>query len=265
VNELKNIGIHCYLGCKLLYRKRTREARAMFLGAAYRAMESVTARVSSKTVTCRLCGWRGRRFRTFVAGPYIRHDAVCPQCSSLERHRAFICVFERIRALFPDGVRLLDIAPNAAFSAYCRNDPAIDYLSIDLESPIAMRLMDIQSLSLADRYFDIVVCYHVLDYVPDDKKALSEIHRVLREDGIGILQESLSQEATVEWGYPKMEELFRIRRYGVDFVQRLVETNFRVATIRDQDNQPTFLIAKADKTLSSLSGLGLSAVLATHY
>lgn len=70
-----------------------------------------------------------------------------------------------------------------------------DYLM--KETPIAIDLNenkdknvlmgDVQNLSFEDSSFDNVICLEVLEYVDEPKRALSEIFRVLKKDGILIL------------------------------------------------------------------------------
>ena len=212
---------------------------------AHRIRESLAEPFGARRVRCGLCGWSGRRFRSHQSGAYVRRDAACPKCHSLERHRAFLELFEAVRASLPGVVRVLDIAPTAAFDRYCRSDPRIDYLSVDLQSSLAMRHMDVQGLELEDAAFDVVVCYHVLDYVPDDVRALGEIARVLKPSGVAILQEVVRGDAdTEEWGSPRRTELYRIRQYGRDFPARVQAAGLHVWKARVADALPVWLASR---------------------
>ena len=53
--------------------------------------------------------------------------------------------------------------------------------------------MDLLDLQLTDNIYDIVICAHVLEHIPDDKKAMSEIFRVLKPNGFAIIQVPLSK------------------------------------------------------------------------
>ena len=59
----------------------------------------------------------------------------------------------------------------------------IEYITGDLESPIADVKFDIQDIPFEDECFDIVICNHVLEHVPDDRKAMVEIQRILKNGG----------------------------------------------------------------------------------
>lgn len=236
--NLVNLAKHT---AKCVLAGRSREARAGVIAIGRRLVEVGDHFGSSNQVTCEFCGWSGKRFKTFLAGPYVRRNAVCPRCLSLERHRDFIVLFRRLRPLFGDRIRVLDIAPTRAFAQFCRASPDIVYLSVDRVSELAMARMDIQRLAVLSAVFDIVVCYHVLDYVADDRTAMREIRRVLKPLGMGILQERVDTGvATQEWGGPRPEALDRIRQYGFDFSHRLREANLEVR----EGPAGTFLVFK---------------------
>jgi len=161
-----------------------------------------------------------------------RRRALCPRCLSLERHRLLFEAFNLVRPALPARLRLLDIAPNPGFTLYCSRDPTIEYLSVDLVSPLAMCRMDVQRMGFFDASFDVVMCVHVLDYVPDDCGAMREIRRVLASGGIAVLQEDFDPDrATVEWGSPNHEDLGRLRSYGKDLRDRLEQVGFRVEAV----------------------------------
>lgn len=46
---------------------------------------------------------------------------------------------------------------------------------------------DIEDLQFDDNSFDVILCLGVLSFLPDDKKGLSEMRRVVKPDGIAIL------------------------------------------------------------------------------
>ena len=112
----------------------------------------------------------------------------CPGCGSLERHRATWLYLTTIARILDGPRRLLDVAPAPFITAALNRAPDLDYLSIDLESPLAMRRMDVTRLDLPDDAFDVLLCSHVLEHVPDDRLAMRELRRVLRSGGFAILQ-----------------------------------------------------------------------------
>lgn len=124
---------------------------------------------------------------------------------------------------------MLAVGPDPYLEAQGRRLPW-QYLSIDIEPGAAMRAMDLTHLDLPDEDRDLLICYHVLEHIPDDRAAMREIRRVLRPTGQALLQVPLSGEETDEelrdappdvraerYGQPD-----HVRLYGrADFVARL--------------------------------------------
>ena len=108
-------------------------------------------------------------------------------------------------------------------------------------SPLADVKADICNLPFKDNEFDYIFCNHVLEHIPDDNKAMSELFRVLAPNGIGIFQipQDLSREFTFEDDSvtdPKERaKIFgqydHVRVYGRDYFDKLREIGFNVAAI----------------------------------
>ena len=65
---------------------------------------------------------------------------------------------------------------------------SLDYTTVDLYSPLADVKADICDLPFKENQFDVILCNHVLEHIPDDKKAMEELYRVLKPGGWAILQ-----------------------------------------------------------------------------
>lgn len=169
---------------------------------------------------------------------------VCPICLSHPRHRqAWVFFKDRTNLFEASPIRLLHFAPETIFVQKFRSIPGIDYLPVDLDSPHAMRQMDITAMDIPDNSFDAIYCSHVLEHVPDDRKAMSEMFRVLRPGGWAVLQVPISESATHE--DPSITDprerlrLFgqcdHVRVYGLDITERLREVGFDVRTTQGSD------------------------------
>jgi len=227
--EFRNIAILVYLVIKFSLKGRLQEAKACFIGAQWRTVELFEEVYSTNKVTCDFCDWNGPRFKTFVASTTIRRNAVCPKCLSLERHREFIKIFRILKLYIKKRkIEILDIAPTLAFSNYCKGKSDFEYLSIDLKSQFAMKHMNLENLQIESNTFDVIVCYHVLDYLDNDVKGMNEIYRVLNQNGIALTQEGIDYtlQETIEWDKAVVEKEYRIRQYGKDFFNRWQSVGF---------------------------------------
>jgi SAM-dependent methyltransferase len=184
---------------------------------------------------CPVCCRSSRRFLTYGLVP--REDAECPQCGALERHRFVWIYFSRRTDLF-DGraKRVLHVAPERCFEDRLRRRLGSGYVTADLLDPHAMEQMDITDIHHPDESFDVIYCSHVLEHVPDDRRAMSELHRVLKPEGWAVLLVPVTVDKTVEdptiTDPAERERLFgqhdHVRRYGPDYVDRLREAGFEV-------------------------------------
>ncbi|HLM49706.1 MAG TPA: methyltransferase domain-containing protein [Solirubrobacteraceae bacterium] len=184
-------------------------------------------------VQCPCCGGR---WVTFL--PYWNRDNCrCPRCDSHERHRA-LWLDLRERDLRGD---LLHLAPEEAIARHLRRRPALRYVSADLESPLAMLHFDIQDIPFRDATFDVVLCGHVLTEVPDDRRAMREMRRVLRPGGWAVVMAAVQpgREHTDEdpsltdpqARRARFLEPTNVRLYGADFADRLREAGFEVDVV----------------------------------
>lgn len=112
----------------------------------------------------------------------------------------------------------------------------LEYITADMDSPLGDVKLDVQDIPFPDNSFDIIFCNHVLEHVEDDKKALREIHRVLKPDRYAILHVPI--DFTMKTTYedssitdPKEREKHflqydHLRLYGQDFPQQVANEGF---------------------------------------
>lgn len=166
-----------------------------------------------------------------------RKEAQCVHCGALERHRMLWLFLKKNTDLFDGKTRkMLHVAPEPCFESIFRDQLGSNYLTADLLNPKAMVKMDISDIKYPDESFDVIYCSHVLEHVPDDKKAMKEFFRVLKNSGWAILNVPITREKTFEDASivdPKERlKVFgqedHVRRYGPDYVERLRDTGFTV-------------------------------------
>jgi hypothetical protein len=184
---------------------------------------------------CPICYRGAESFRPF--GKPKREEAMCPTCGSLERHR-LVWLFINAKTDLLDGrqKKLLHVAPEKHLSALLSSLENLDYLSADIMYSTAMIRMDLTGIPFPDESFDIVICNHVFEHIPDDRLAMSELYRILKPSRWAIMQVPIYGERTIENPSvidPKeRRKLFgqedHVRKYGRDYKDRLEEAGFKV-------------------------------------
>ena len=211
---------------------------------------------------CPLCGCQRRRFLPYG---YVtsRENALCPNCLSLERHRLLWLWLLRESDIGRGAMalpKMLHIAPEVALMRKFKKMYASTpdrYVTADLESPLADMHFDVQQIPLEDESFDAIICNHIMEHVEDDRKALSELYRIMRRGGWGVILSpvELEREKTFEDDtITDKAERTRIfgqydhrRIYGRDYAERLREAGFEVYDI-DYKNE----LSKAEQELYAL-------------
>ena len=171
----------------------------------------------------------------------IRKNALCPGTLSLERHRLLWLYLKKETNFLNSNLKVLHVAPEQVFYKKFKKLKNWEYFTFDLNSPIADIKGDLISTNFKDEYFDLIICNHVLEHIEDDKSALDEMYRILKYNGISILQEPINvkRENTFEDSSIKSknqrEKYFgqydHVREYGLDFKDRVEQAGFKVEMI----------------------------------
>ena len=127
------------------------------------------------------CPINGKTYRKFL--PYgrlqSRPNALCPSSLSLERHRLMWLYLKEKTNFFTSPHKLLHIAPELCFMDIFERMENLEYITGDIESPLAKVKMDVHEIPFDEGTFDVVFCNHVMEHVENDIKSMSEIHRIL--------------------------------------------------------------------------------------
>jgi SAM-dependent methyltransferase len=183
-------------------------------------------------VACPCCDRRFRKFARFHG-----LDDQCPSCGSLMRHRAITLFLRDVLHVPETGGHLLHVGPGGGMRNWFLGLPSVRYVSVDIDPQVADVQADVTDLPFRDESFDLLVCLHVLEHVPDDRKAIAELFRVLRPGGQAVIQlppspfeETLEDERVTSPA--ERERLFgqydHVRLAGADYLQRLEEPGFQV-------------------------------------
>jgi SAM-dependent methyltransferase len=183
---------------------------------------------------CPVCEKHSRRFKPF--GAIKRKEARCPVCGALERHRLVWLYLQRKTGLFQQELKgtMLHVAPESILESKFRRLLGKHYLTADyLKSKVDVK-MDIMNIAYPDRSFEVIYCSHVLEHVPDDRRAMREFKRVL----VPITAERTFEDPSIVDPNERLR-LFgqedHVRRYGPDYADRLREAGFEVERIRPSD------------------------------
>ena len=195
---------------------------------------------------CPICGAQRRKFLPYGYGQ-VREDALCPKCLSLERHRLlwhYLMNNDSVREKIKSLPTILHIAPEVCmmkeFKRIYKSAP-YSYITADLESPLADMHFDVQSIPMKDSSVDIIICNHILEHVESDSRALSEMYRIMRPGGFGVMLAPVdySRETTFEDDtITDPKERAKIfgqydhrRVYGKDYLNRLSAAGFEAVEI----------------------------------
>ncbi len=198
----------------------------------------------------------GKSFRKLLPYGYgkQRLNALSPSTLSLERHRLIWLYLKNETDFFTTKKKVLHIAPEQCFLKLFKAQTNLNYITADLYSPIADVKADICNLPFEENQFDVVFCNHVLEHIEDDKKAMSELFRVLKPNGMGIFQ--IPQDLTLETTYEDFSitskeerkkhfgQYDHVRVYGKDYFDRLRTVGFNVNEIEYSKTLSADLITK---------------------
>ena len=185
----------------------------------------------------------GKSFRKFLPYGYEqpREGVLSPSTLSLERHRLLWLYLKNETDFFTSKIKVLHFAPEQAFYNRFKKLKNIDYITTDLNSPIADIKADICNLPFKDSSYDVILCNHVLEHIPNDTKAMQELYRVLKPNGWGIFQipQDLNRKNTFEddsiTDKKERARIFgqydHVRIYGRDYFEKLRGIGFKVEVV----------------------------------
>jgi SAM-dependent methyltransferase len=174
---------------------------------------------------CPICDHQG----VFLAlGTPPRWDGRCPSCGSRERHRLIQLWLDAADLPLQSFETILHFAPEKHVRRMLQAQPG--YTTADIVPGKADLAMDIAAIDKPDASVDLLIANHVLEHVPDDRRAMAEIGRCLKPGGLALItvpqnwarEETYENSAvsTIAENLAHYDDGGHVRYYGRDFQDR---------------------------------------------
>lgn len=141
---------------------------------------------------CNVCETKLRHFARLANG-----DQICPVCGSISRTRRLYKLLTE--EFLKENMEVLDFSPFRVLYRKWKQKNGIRYHATDFGNDfIADYRYDITRISCKDGSFDLIICYHILEHIIEDRKAMDELYRVLRKNGKTLIQTPFKEGETYE-------------------------------------------------------------------
>lgn len=186
-------------------------------------------RLSGKDNECSVCNKGLKKFIEIPDG-----DFLCPFCGSRARTRRLYSFLDENNLI---RGKVLHFSPSRSVYRLMKNNKDISYFSTDFEDEfIAEYQYDITQIPLGNDFFDLIICYHILEHIENDKRAMEELHRVLKFDGICIIQTPFKEgEIYEDFSMKTPEE--RLNAFGQEDHVRIYSVKGLQERLKDQGFQ----------------------------
>ena len=134
-------------------------------------------------------------------------------------------------------INLLHIAPEKNLQKILKSFSHIEYISRDLNPSTDYDIrLDITDMSFKDNFFDVIICNYVLEHVKYDRKAMSELFRVLKPKGIAILQVPISKTAMETFEdfsmtTPEVRENILGKKTVPEYSEKIIKRDWKVLVL----------------------------------
>ncbi|SCX87303.1 Methyltransferase domain-containing protein [Nonlabens sp. Hel1_33_55] len=129
---------------------------------------------------CNICRVKLNRFIT------LNNDLLCPACGSRSRTRQLWDYLNSNNLLQGS---ILHFSPSSSLNKAIASLESVNYTSTDFENEFqASENYDITNLPVENDRFDLIICFHILEHIVEDKEAMSEVYRALKPNGTILIQ-----------------------------------------------------------------------------
>lgn len=185
-------------------------------------------------------------------------DLLCPACGSRSRTRRLLQLLKENNLI--EG-KILDFSPPRGFYELLKKKVKSNYYPTDFENQfLAQYKYDITGIPHQDDFFDLILCYHILEHIPEDTKAMAELYRVLKPNGICYIQTpfkegDIYEDATITSAEARLKAFGQedhVRIYSVEGLKhRLEQAGFKVKINTFEASQNHFNGFKSETVLTA--------------
>lgn len=223
------------------------------------SIESLYRKVQNNKCRCNCCDTEViyAPLPDAFAEMYLRYDVTahvdetlnteayaCPVCGSSDRDRMIVSFLQKAGlARAGEDTKVLQIAPVIPIERWIKTyAPHVVYETTDLLMEGVTFQSDVMDMHMVkDETYDLIICSHVLEHVKDDRKALCELKRILKPNGLVVFLVPIVldvDEIDEAWGLSEEENWRRFgqgdhcRQYGKKgLINRLQEQGFYINTL----------------------------------
>ena len=187
---------------------------------------------------CNICE---KKLSSFVT--LENDDLLCPFCGSLSRNRRLWSLLIENRILKGN---ILHFSPSRSLYRKLKTQKNLNYISSDYENEfLADYKFDITNINLPKEKFDVIICYHILEHIIDDTKAMLELYRILKPKGRIFIQTpfkegEIHEDHSIVMPSDRLQYFGQedhVRVYSISGLKARLEYNgFKVKTITFNEN-----------------------------
>ena len=200
---------------------------------------------------CPICEKKLRKFILLKNG-----EKLCPFCGSLPRHRR---LWTLISGFLKNGISVLDFSPPLCFSKKLKSFKEIQYAATDFDKEFTADVhLDITNINLSSNSIDLLLCYHILEHIPEDRKAINELYRILKSQGKCFIQTPF-KEGDIYEDASKRSKAERRKHFGQDdhvriyslasLKQRLEDAGFEIEILQFSEKAENYFGFSSSETV----------------
>ena len=167
-----------------------------------------------------------------------RENCVCPVCYSKDRKRLVYYYIKNFTDILTSKNTVLHFAPEYEIKELIKKNSNCEYYDGDINKEKATYVIDMTDINFQNDTFDYIICNQVLEHIVEEKKAISELKRVIKPNGkiiitvpICISNEKTYEDLSITDPIGRLENFCQenhVRLYGRDFKKRLEKYGLKV-------------------------------------